>query len=148
MINWGHNKAAKLFAATLFLFSLIIGLWFMKEASFDKGLLLAKRGKYIEAIDYLRPLAYLGDSTSQRLMADFYAYGWGVAKDEAEAQRWYDKLGAKKSGESQYFVGENYADGLGVDKDDMQADFWYRSAFERGYEPAKEKLGKKLELKN
>lgn len=58
---------------------------FTKRWMSDTAALALKEGDYIRARDRLRPLAYLGDSLAQQFMGDFYAYGWGVPKDDETA---------------------------------------------------------------
>ncbi len=61
-------------------------------------------------------------------MGEVYGSGDGIAKDEAEAARWY-RLGAER-GEPYpaMHLGSLYEDGRGVPQDDAEAIRWYRIA--------------------
>ena len=68
-----------------------------------------------------------------------YDYGRGVAKDYAEAVRWYRKAAEQGNANAQYNLGLMYEEGLGVAKDGAEAMRWFRKAAEQGYAKAKKK---------
>ena len=61
-----------------------------------------------------------------------YANGLGVAKDEAEAVKWYRKAAEQGNAYGQNNLGKMYANGLGVAKDEAEAVKWFRKAAEQG----------------
>jgi hypothetical protein len=65
-----------------------------------------------------------------------YYNGWGVAKDDAEAMRWFHKAvdgGAAEARlfyrtDAMFYLGDAYEHGNGVAQDYAQAIVWYRKA--------------------
>ena len=70
-----------------------------------------------------------------------YSFGYGVAKDEAEAVKWYRKSAEQGDASAQYNLGVKYDNGRGVAKDEAEAVKWYRKAAEQGYADAQLNLG-------
>ncbi|MEG1788763.1 MAG: tetratricopeptide repeat protein, partial [Kiritimatiellia bacterium] len=69
-----------------------------------------------------------------------YANGEGVARDEAEAVKWYRMAAAQGYAAAQYNLGVCYAKGEGVARDTVEAVKWYRKAAEQGDSKAKKEL--------
>ena len=61
-----------------------------------------------------------------------YANGEGVARDYAEAVRWYRKAAEQGHAVAQNKLGVRYARGEGVARDYAEAVRWYRKAAEQG----------------
>jgi hypothetical protein len=61
-----------------------------------------------------------------------YAYGLGIAKDDAEAVRLYREAADWGFAKGQTSLGYMYETGRGVPKDEAQAMRWYRKAAEQG----------------
>jgi len=70
-----------------------------------------------------------------------YMQGTGVAKDDAEAVRWYRKAADQGDSVAQLYLGMRYSDGKGVPKDAAMAASWYRKAAEQGDAGAQGLLG-------
>ena len=64
-------------------------------------------------------------------MGQYYALGHGVAKDYAEAVKWYRQAAEQNHAEAQLKLGNCFADGLGVARDYPEAVRWYRRAAEQ-----------------
>lgn len=60
-----------------------------------------QRGLYITALNLALPQAEKGDAAAQMLAAEIYARGLGVARDVAEATRWYMAAAEKGDPEAQ-----------------------------------------------
>ncbi len=69
-----------------------------------------------------------------------YSKGRGVAKDEAEAVKWYRKAAEQGLATAQFNLGLKYERGEGVAKDHGKADKWLHKAADQGYAPAQETL--------
>ncbi len=82
-----------------------------------------------------------GDAEAQVALADFYASGQGVAKDLAEAVKWYRKAAEQRFPEAQVALGDAYASGQGVAKDHTEAVKWYRLAADQNVAEAQSNLG-------
>jgi TPR repeat protein len=107
----------------------------------DDGMTAYQSGDYAKAVQLWRPLAEKGDVTSQYRLGIMYAEGKGVAADDQEAFKWFQRAAEKGSAAAQYNVGASYAAGIGVGKDDAEAAKWFRRAAEQGMPYAQLNLG-------
>jgi TPR repeat protein len=83
-----------------------------------------------------------GDAQAQDKLGNTFLVGsLGVAKDEAEAVRWFRKAAEQNHAEAENSLGSCYACGQGVAKDEVEAAKWYRKAAERGNAHAQCNLG-------
>jgi len=78
-----------------------------------------------EAVASLIARSENGDSFSQMLLGKCYAEGNGVARDEAEAIRWYRLAAAAGQGRANLMLGNAYRDGKGVVKDEVESYVYY-----------------------
>lgn len=69
-----------------------------------------------------------------------YRDGFGVAKDTAEAAKWFRKAAERGYDDAQYALGSLYCEGEGIEKNMIEAAKWLRKAVEQGHQAAKEKL--------
>jgi TPR repeat protein len=93
------------------------------------------------AMSQLREAAEKGDAAAQSNLGTLYADGRGVARDEAEAVRWYREAADQGYGRAQLNLGWMYQRGAGVTQDDAEAVRWYRQAAEQGNAEAQNNLG-------
>jgi TPR repeat protein len=70
-----------------------------------------------------------------------YKNGRGVAKDEAEAVKWYRKAAEQNHDQAQYNLGNSYFSGQGVATNYVEAVKWWRQAAEQNYDQAQYTLG-------
>ena len=80
------------------------------------------------------------DPAQSNLGVCFYA-GEGVAKDQAEAVKWYRKAAEQNLAAGQHNLGVCYYNGEGVAKDQVEAVKWFRKAAEQNYAEAQYSLG-------
>ena len=99
-------------------------------ASFDDGVAAYDQGQFDRALALWLPLAQKGNVAAQFNVAALYEKGSGVARDPAEAARWY--LEAAKQGDldAQLKIASMYEDGTGVGQDAGAARTWYRSVMQ------------------
>jgi hypothetical protein len=90
---------------------------------------------------HLRALAEKGDADPQYKLATAYDDGLGVAKDYAEAFKWFRLAAEQGHGHSQFRVGDMYMSGDGVAKNDGEAVKWFRKAAEQGLANSQGMLG-------
>lgn len=64
-----------------------------------------------------------------------------MAKDDAEAARWFRKAASQNFAAAQYNLGDCYYDGRGLAQDEGEAAKWFRKAADRNYGPAQYNLG-------
>lgn len=85
---------------------------------------------YKTAFDYEKAYADIGVLNSQVYVARAYDNGFQVARDQAEAVKWYKKAAAQSHAEAQYQLARHYLSGEGITQDDKEAFVWaQRSAF-------------------
>jgi len=111
------------------------------QGAVDEGMAAYQSGDYAKAVQLWRPLAENGDVTAQYRLGIMYAEGKGVAQDDKESFKWFQRAGEKGNAAAQYNVGASYAGGIGVAKDDAEAVKWFRRAAEQGMPYAQLNLG-------
>ena len=89
-------------------------------------------GQAVPALSEIRRQAEKGIINSQVLLGDMYSRGNGVARDDAEAARWYRMAADQGHAGAQNNLGWLYDEGRGVPADFMEAARWYRKAAEAG----------------
>jgi hypothetical protein len=90
----------------------------------------------------LRIKAEGGDAKSQYELGVTFDFGkLGVAKDYAEAVKWFRKAAEQNYSAAQENLGQCYSVGEGVSKDYLEAIKWWRKAAEQNYAPAQYDLG-------
>lgn len=81
--------------------------------------------------------ARLGDAEAQLGLGAMLSAGRGVAKDDAEAARWYRLSAEQGLPMAQASLGACYLHGLGVEKDSVQAHAWLTRSVAGGFERVK-----------
>src|SRR5467141_3205298 len=90
----------------------------------------------------IRAGADKGDAKAQyELGRAFFSGTLGVAKDEAEAVKWFRKAAEQNDARAQAALGVRYAKGQGVAKNKAEAVKWYRKAAEQNVADAQYNLG-------
>jgi TPR repeat protein len=107
----------------------------------DEGLDAYHEKDYLKALEIWRPLARAGDRSAQYYLGTLYAEGRGVAPDDAEAARWFERAAEQGEPMAQYNLGASYAEGAGVPKDMTAAARWFRRAADQGIALAQLNLG-------
>ncbi len=109
--------------------------------SFERGVDAYSSGDYATALRSRRPLAERGDSASQHNLGVVYRDGQGVARDHAEAAKWFKLAAGQGNADSQTSLGILYYDGLGVARNHVEAAKWFQRAADRGDAVAQNNLG-------
>src|SRR6266566_4584353 len=85
----------------------------------------------------IRAGADKGDAKAQyELGRAFFSGTLGVAKDEAEAVKWFRKAAEQNVADAQYNLGVCYDSGEGVAKDEVEAYKWWLLAAGQGNDDA------------
>jgi TPR repeat protein len=92
-------------------------------------------------INALKILAVGGDAAAQYNLGVCYYNGRGVARNYAEAAKWYRKAAEQGNATAQYNLGNCYYNGQGVARNYAEAAKWFRKAAEQGDKRAQYKLG-------
>jgi TPR repeat protein len=111
------------------------------QGGLDEGMTAYRNGDYAKAVELWRPLAEKGDVAAQYRLGSMYGEGKGVAQDDKEAFKWFQRAAEKGNAPAQYNVGASYAAGIGVAKDDAEAAKWFRRAADQGMPYAQLNLG-------
>lgn len=102
-------------------------------ADYETGLKAFRAGNTAQALEEWQPLADAGEPDAQHSLGMMYEYGRGVAQDDVEAARWYEKAAEQNNSEAQYRLGVFYDNGWGVARNDTLAAKWYERAAHRGH---------------
>ena len=89
------------------------------------------------AVSLAKRAVQMGYAPAMNLLGWCYNSGRGVARDDAEAIRWYEK---SNTGIGMYNIGVCHENGNGVPKDLSIALQWYRKALENGYAKAGDRI--------
>ena|GEM_PF-2810159 len=103
----------------------------------------AKTIDYAETFKNCLQAAEQGFAEAQTLLGAMYAAGRGVAKNDAEAVKWYRLAAEQGYARAQYILSQLYGTGRGVAKDEAESAKWLRLAAEQGYAKAQLELGMK-----
>lgn len=98
----------------------------------EAGIRAMHAGDYATAMTELRPLAEAGDAASQFDVGALYDNGLGVAADQVEAARWYQRSARQGDQTAMFNLGVMYEEGVGVGKDLVQAYVYYALAVVQG----------------
>jgi uncharacterized protein len=112
-----------------------------KQSEVDRARRRIWAGDYSAALSILRPLAEKGDADAQEELARLYVEGWGVARDPAEALRWFERAAAQDHPTALYNLGRVYEKGLVVGADRGKALEMFRSAAQLGDAEAEGRMG-------
>jgi S1-C subfamily serine protease len=88
-----------------------------------------------------RKAAEQNHAKAQHNLGNCYANGRGVAKDDAEAVKWYRNAAVQNLASAQFNLGNCYANGQGVAKDEVEAVKWWSKAAEQNDASAQFNLG-------
>ena len=127
--------------ATIAAILIVLGASSPSWAGYDEGVAAAKRGDYATALREFWALAQRDDAEGQNGLGVMYIKGWGVAKDDAQAVRWWRKSAEQGNAKAQHSLGGMYFRGTGVSKDYAEAARWWRKAAEQGVTEVQINLG-------
>lgn len=104
------------------------------QESMKKANAYYNKGEYIEAVKLYRQLADQGHGVAMCELGICYFTGKGVAKDKAEAMKWFSKAAEQGNAHAQYC--------LGIMADSMNESVkWYIKAADQGHRAAQYELG-------
>lgn len=147
--DWAMKKQIVRFVLGLVILAVTgLALLIVYNHQMDEGVRAWKEGNDAVAIEKFSPFASLGDQKAQFFLGSIYAYGIGVAKDEAKAIYWFRRAAMFAAGEkdpaaaAEYGVAMNYAKGTGVKADPAESEKWLRLAADGGSKEAASMLEK------
>lgn len=91
----------------------------------------------LTAIEQTEQAAMHGDTQAQIALANHYAHGDGIARDEEAALKWWQVAAAQGSTDAMQALARHYRDAA----DRSQAEHWYLAAAEKGDSSAYRELG-------
>ena len=101
----------------------------------------AETGLAGDSLAEITKKAEKGDAEAQFNLGAMFCMGIGVARNDAEAVKWYRPAAEQGFAPAQHHLGFMYANGGGVERDDAEAAKWCRSAAEQGHAVAQYDLG-------
>lgn len=121
-------------------FSALAGAAFAQN--YDTGMRAYDAGNYAKALEIWGPLAEGGDSVAQYSLGKLLENGGkGVARDVAEAAKWYRRSANQGVSAAENNLGLMYAQGRGVPRNVVQAAQLWHSAAEKNHVIAQFNLG-------
>lgn len=111
------------------------------DAELQKAQEAYDNGDYETAGGIWQNWAEQGNADAQFYLGVLYENGYGVAKNDKEAVKWYRKAAEQGDTAAQYNLGLMYQNGSGVNQSDKEAAKWYRKAAEQGDADAQMNLG-------
>ena len=84
------------------------------------------------ALNRTRDAADQGRAKAQHNLGNKYRHGEGVARDYAEAAKWYRKAAEQGLAVAQYNLGLMHASGIGVPRNDIESYVWFLVAAATG----------------
>ena len=100
----------------------------------------ATRSVANETFEQAKKAADQGDAVAQYKLGLRYVDGRGVAKDAAEAAKWFRKAADQGNAEGQFELGYLYEIGKGVAKSEAEAAKWYQKSATLGNTDAMRRL--------
>lgn len=100
---------------------------------FETGTAAYKAGDFARALKHFVPLAEQGHAGAQYHVGLMNEYGRGVARNDADALRWYRKSAAKHLANAQYRLGVLNENGWGLPRNPAKAATWYTKAAQQGH---------------
>ena len=110
-------------------------------ADFGDGVRAYNSGEYAAAHAAWLPLAEAGEPAAARNLGHLYRTGRGVARDLAQALRWYRRAADQGFAGAQANLGDMFARGQGVATDYAAAAVWFHRAAVQGHVAAQYNLG-------
>ncbi len=105
-------------------------------ASARKGADAFQRGKYEEALKFLKPAARDGDADAMYVLGQMYASGRGIEKDEKLATGYFLKAAELGNADAQQSLGSALMLGEGIEQDMVEALKWFIIAARGGNKSA------------
>ena len=102
-------------------------------ADFSTAVHLYELGDYDGAFEQWQALAIQGDMRAQHRLAQMFAEGIGVPRDDRAALRWYRQAAEQGSTEARYELALVYSLGLGVPQDLSRAAYSHSAALGSRY---------------
>jgi membrane associated rhomboid family serine protease len=111
-----------------------------KRERYQLGIEAIDRHEYEQALKHLEPLAQANDTRALYALAQLYAAGSGVLRDESKAVELYARAAERGHTAARYALGAMYADGRGVPRNSVKAIDCYEKAAEAGMPEAANSL--------
>ena len=116
-----------------------------RATDFADGAEAFAAGDYEGAFERWQELALRGDLRAQYRLAQMYARGLGVPRDDRAALRWYLRAAEKGLAEARYELALMYSLGRGARTNHARAAYWYGRLAEEGHATAQHLLARMYE---
>lgn len=119
---------------------IFVALAFISLQAHAEDVSTATRNAASETFEQAKKAAEQGNALAQYSLGLHYVDGRGVAKDDAEAVKWFHKAAQQGNANGQFELGYMYESGKGVAKDAAEAAKWYQKAAAQGNADAMRRL--------
>jgi len=116
---------AKIIISTVTVCVVGLGALQAAHATALKGTQAFQRGKYEDALKYLKPAADAGDAGAMYVLGQMYASGRGIKKDEKLATDFFLKAAELGNAAAQQSLGSALMLGEGINQDMVEALKWF-----------------------
>lgn len=120
------------------------GVWTEQQILLTCTALKTSKGSGVRLTE-LKQFAKSGTPEAQYVLGLMHQNGLGVARDYAEALRWYRESASKNFGPAQFSLGLMISQGIGIPPNRRQGMEWYERAAQNGFRPARELVAISLE---
>ncbi len=128
----------RLLAAVLFTAATFVGAAAVDESAVAEAVSHYAQGRFDQALALFLPAADQGNISALFHVGLMYARGEGVARNLAEAAKWFERAADGGHNHAQFLIGHMYSKGDGVPVDRVRAHMWFTAAAANGWWKARE----------
>ncbi|MFZ2306112.1 MAG: SEL1-like repeat protein [Rhodoferax sp.] len=104
-------------------------------AKLEEGTAAYQRKDYAAAFQELLPVAQEGNAQAQQMVGNMYLHGAGVARNDADAAKWFRLSADQGNAVAMKAMGRLYVQGRGLEQDLREATVWFRRAKAKASSP-------------
>lgn len=104
-------------------------------AKIEEGTAAYQRKDYATAFQELLPVAQEGNAQAQQMVGTMYLHGAGVARNDADAAKWFRLSADQGNAVAMKAMGRLYVQGRGMEQDLREATVWFRRAKAKASSP-------------
>lgn len=119
-----------------------LALPWVARAQLEPARAAYEKEDFAAAYKLYKPEADKGVAEAQYRVGLMHKFGWGAARDHAEAARWFTAAAEQSHPEAQFELGIYYKDGRGVAKDMVKSAALFLKSSEQGVGIAQLNLGR------
>lgn len=117
---------------------------YQAHEGFRSGVSALKEGDYLLAMEKIKPYADENNLDARHIVGQMHAFGLGVEMDNQQAQKWFECIDINNciDGKSEYNIALDFMNGYAGVKDAEKSKYWMIKSSDKGFQKAKDWLGK------